>query len=173
MGKQEQQSAGIRETLGNSRMIGVVAVLVALVAGWWAMTSMSKPGQMLTFTTDDGKSTFEESNVMVPPFSRKGAEAVQAVMVSCDGGKTMIVGYLAKYDPDARRTVESMIKNNRGGMMPLPEIKKPGDSNWVKPADRTAVRDAKSAMGVNEQESRYDQARKTQCPDGSIALTYE
>jgi hypothetical protein len=77
-----------------------------------AATTVPAGVAQLYFTTDDGKSYFADDASNRPPFVHEEKPAVRAHLFSCDGGKTLFVGYLSKYSPVAG---ESMVKK-RGEM---------------------------------------------------------
>ncbi|HEY7116231.1 MAG TPA: hypothetical protein VH475_06585 [Tepidisphaeraceae bacterium] len=69
---------------------------------------------VLYFTTDEGKTWFALESSNRPPFVHDGKPAVRAHVFSCDGGKTMFVGYMSKFSP----VVEG------------PLVKRPGGTRW-------------------------------------------
>lgn len=169
------QDSGIRQILSKSPAIAIgIAVVLVGAAIWYSLSSMQTPGQQIYVTTDDGATTFRVSNTLVPPFTSGGKEAVQAVMVSCDQGRSFMVGYLAKYgDPKARDQVAQMISKQSSGRYPVPDIKRPGDKEWVSFVDPQTVRSPQLLMRMKEINARYQEIKLKKCPDGSPALIWE
>ena len=88
------------------------------------------------FTVDDGKTFFTASGSNIPPFDYKGQQAVSAYVFEASGKR--FVGYLERYTPDAH---ELMIENKANVQTQISgrELKKPGDSKWVRSDDARAV----------------------------------
>jgi hypothetical protein len=85
----------------------------------------------LTYFADDATS--------IPPFDHGGKEAVLAAVYSCDGGKHQWVQYLAKYEPEQKKALESAkgpLLRGTGVTQGL-LVKRPGDANWVSTMDVT------------------------------------
>jgi hypothetical protein len=103
---------GIRETLNQNQGIttGVTIgiVVIALIIIIWQLSG----GRGYTFptrafyTVDDGQTTFVDAIDRIPPFDHQGQEAVRVHMFSCDGGRTRFVGYLERYNPQAKARME-------------------------------------------------------------------
>jgi hypothetical protein len=115
------------------------------------------------FSDDDGKTWFVEDAAKLPPIDHNGKPAYRAKVFKCAGGKPF-VGYLERYDPRDKQRFEEAAhaaESSGGSLMPgvtvagSPEIKKPGDPEWVRLTPET-----------NEKYSRIMQPR---CPGGSTA----
>ena len=149
---------GIREKLNENPMIagGVTAgiTLIAVVwCIWYAYTSCNPGGtpaftqawytteqDKATFTTsDEGKLFFADKATKLAPFDKNGKEAVRVYLYTCDG-KTLKVGFLERYTPEAKAALEKAA-GRKGPPQPGDpdvmdlqmngrEIKKPG-GKWV------------------------------------------
>jgi hypothetical protein len=169
------EEKGIRKILARSPAIAIgLAVVLVGAATWYSWSSMQTPGQQIYVTTDDGATTFRVSNMKVAPFESGGKEAVQAVMVSCDGGKSLVVGHLARYgDAKVREQVAGMLRKNASGRFPLPDVKRPGEKEWVSWVDPQTVKSPMLAMRMKEMNARYEAVKAKKCPDGTVALIYD
>jgi hypothetical protein len=88
------------------------------------------------FTVDDGKTFFIAGGNNIPPFDYKGQQAVSAYVFEASGKR--FVGYLERFTPEAhelkvenKATIQTQISGR--------ELKKPGDSKWVRSDDANAV----------------------------------
>jgi hypothetical protein len=130
----------------QSKIIGIAAVVVILVAnGWvlWSSFGRPSPGgqrEQAYFTTDDGATCFADDAAKLTPFDHNGKEAVQAHVYESNGKRW--VAYLERYTPKARQMMEALEKNeispNKLAGVILKEVKKPGQEKWVTPADGKA-----------------------------------
>ncbi len=85
------------------------------------------------FTVDDGKTFFVDSSDNYPPFDYKGQQAVHAYVFECSGKR--FVGFLERYNDSVKQMLAAgkpltaeMVRFGR-------ELKKPGDTVWVKSGD--------------------------------------
>ena len=146
---------GVRDWLGEHQRItlGFVTIVVVIAVGYGVYSVMgNRPAfqsklPSLFYTIDDGKTFFVAGSENVPPFDYKGQPAVHAIVFECNGKR--FVGYLERYTPAARKAI---LENRATPQTEVAgrELKKPGDTKWVKSNDFAAV------------------ARVTdvQCPDG-------
>ncbi len=152
----------IREKLDHFKWVGVTIGLL-MVVGSVVYTYMNAgdlrpPGYRTTyFTTDDGKTWFEDSVENVAPYKKDGKDAVAAHVYTCNDGKVKFVGYLERMSPEAKveidryKAMKSMPDTPtaqrlfEGGV----EVKKPGEAGWKK----------KSSYGF--------EGPPVKCPDGS------
>jgi hypothetical protein len=85
------------------------------------------------FTIDDGKTFFVASSDNYPPFDYKGQQAVHAYVFECSGKR--FVGYMERYNSSVKQMLDAgkllTAEMSRFGR----EMKKPGDSAWVKTGD--------------------------------------
>jgi hypothetical protein len=143
---------GLREKMNdNPKAVTYITagiVLLALILiGWQILSSRSGAGgpTVLTgaqyfFTTDDGKTWFPDDQTNVPPYTKDGKPAYQAMVFTCDGGKTSFVGYLQRYSAAGKKMIDQAAR--RGvptGTVLTPanlEIKAAGNGdspkNWLK-----------------------------------------
>jgi hypothetical protein len=135
---------GIRETLNKNPSIttgvtiGIIVVaLVAII--WQAMGNRPDMTPPRTFyTTDDGKTWFDDEANKIPPFEAKGGQAVRCYVFRCGETGTKFCGSLERYKPEAAQKMADLIKNKSEDPMAMEqlqmtgmEIKKPGDAKWV------------------------------------------
>lgn len=101
------------------------------------------------FTADDGKTYFAAGMENVPPFEHEGKSAVRAYVFRCGTGEPF-VGYVERYVPEAHK---AMVENRATPQHQIAgrELKKPGESKWVRSDDR------KAAGAIAD----------VRCPDGS------
>jgi hypothetical protein len=141
---------GIREFMERHKYIsaGAIAgiILAAIVFTWRntvAPANTSDSSEKAFFTIDDGKSYFAESAKRIPPFEWQGKTAHRAAVFTCDGGKTRFVGYIERYTPEAKKTLE-IAQSGQGVLIPgsaaiESEVKKPGDQTWVRRNSAAAI----------------------------------
>ncbi|MCI0538169.1 MAG: hypothetical protein L0Z50_23430, partial [Verrucomicrobiales bacterium] len=89
------------------------------------------------FTTDDGKTFFVANSENVPPFEFNGKIAVHAYVFECDGKR--FVGFLERYTPEARKTIMAQQHSSFEIETYGRELKKPGDTTWVRASDADAL----------------------------------
>lgn len=153
-----------RPALTTGITLGVIVLAVGFVL-WRVLGSEVSPDATLVtkayFTDDDGASWFVDELSKVPPFQRNGKTAVGVQMFTCDGGKTLFVGWLKRFTPEGKRKREEMLaraKNQPAAIFvdaedfSAAEVKKPrtAETGWVKETDPSA-----------------DAVRAVTCPDGS------
>jgi len=146
---------GIRETLNKNQTlttgatIAIIVVAIGIIV--WQMMPESAP-KILTksyYSTDDGRTWFEDSSDKVVPFDKDGKEAVRAHLFKCpDSGP--FVGYLEKLDPRIKQRLDEFYSNpsNKGRIMPGQAdqeeggrlVKRPGDKNWMPDTSPNASR---------------------------------
>src|SRR5690242_16978179 len=107
---------GIRETTNQHPAIAtaVIAVLIlgALGVGVWQFATSSNASgptagdKLLFFSDDDGKTWFTDDRTKLAPFDHNGKKAYQAMVFTCDGGKTKFVAYLMRYTPEFKAKME-------------------------------------------------------------------
>jgi hypothetical protein len=137
---------GIRETLNEKPAlttgltIGIIVIACAFIL-YYAFSGGNQDAVLTKqyYTVDEGTTLFEDNPPKVVPFQKDGKDAVQAMVFTCDGGKTRFVAYLERLSDDTRKKIESL-KPSEGGMAPEAamilmegsEVKKPHEGNWVK-----------------------------------------
>src|SRR5947207_15826357 len=99
----------------------IAIIVIALGIIIWQMMP-DRPARVMTksyFTTDDGKTYFEDSADKVAPFDKDGKEAVRAHVFKCGQGAPF-VGYLEKLDPKVKQRLDDFFNDpkNKGKMMP-------------------------------------------------------
>lgn len=156
---------GIRETVNqNPRVaLGVMTGVVAIAVGYVVMQVLASRKNFPSkspddyFTTDDGKTFFTASRDNLPPFDYQGKQAVHAYVFECPGTGKRFVGYLERYTTEARKKLVETKAADPGIQMNGRELKKPGDTTWVKSSDIKAV----------------DKIMDVRCPDGKPAEQVE
>jgi hypothetical protein len=129
-------SRGIRELLNKNPIVKVGAVLLffVLAAVVFIQTRPNLTGRMY-FSSDDGKTWFVDE-AQAAPFEKDGATAYQAEVFTIDQGKTLFVGYLLRYKPEARERMNAIIRDPKSlGVLSGFEVKKPGGDKWYGPDD--------------------------------------
>src|SRR5689334_20829185 len=100
---------GIRESLNQKRGLAIgISVVAVVAAGALIYWQNRGPGVLDTkvekyWTTDDGKTFFADARDQLPPVQIDGKTAYRAYLYSADGGKNKFVGYLERYDDNAKQ----------------------------------------------------------------------
>ena len=162
----------------------VVAVLAAagLCLG---VTCWPRPGHKAFYTIDDGQTWFAHEYV-VPPFDYRGKQAVQAVLFTCDAGKTRFVGYLLRFTPEGKTAMERLLAHrsprDARGPIAMPhgqvQVKRPGKGTWAvewTPQEmgqsiERAVKSGHNPTSALQGQSAYAQIVNVRCPDGKMAI---
>ena len=117
-------------TVGAAVIIGIALVVVI----WQALPSQLGRPKGLYFSMDDGKGYYTEDINAVPPITKDGKEAVQAMVFKCGWGKPF-VGYLQKYTPEMKKRYEESIAAKTdlhpSVLVTGRLVKKPGDKDWT------------------------------------------
>ena|ERR1700677_3526001 len=129
----EKHPKAIVGLVGGCICVTLVTVVVQVLAGRRTITTQA-PNNF--FTVDDGQTFFTASGSNIPPFDYKGQQAVTAYVFEASGKR--FVGYLERYTPAAH---ELMVDNKANVQTQISgrELKKPGDSKWVRSDDARAV----------------------------------
>lgn len=141
---------------------GVVLVLAAVALAIFFRSDQVGPGvpagAMAWYTSDGGKTWFADTRGKLTPFDHHGEPAYRCYVYSCNGGKTLFVGYLERFTPESRQELEAIMT----AKTPPPpdvfeqlsttgvEIALPNTQDWIKATDRRAA-----------------PVRNPKCPDGS------
>jgi hypothetical protein len=142
---------GVRETVSRHRTITIVLTLV-VIASAVALAARqfmfgdpyAAAGGRSYFTTDNGKTTFVETNDKLPPFDHDGKPAVRAIVFSCDKGATQFVAYLERYTPQGKQAAQEMLVKMRQprarpeynpALLNNIEVKRPEDAEWTRQSD--------------------------------------
>ncbi len=115
-------------------------------------------GARAWYTSDGGKTWFADARGKLTPFDHHGESAYRCYVYSCNGGKTMFVGYLERFTPESRQQLEAIMSAKTA---PQPdvierlltagvEIALPNSQDWIKATDPRAA-----------------WVRNPKCPDGS------
>lgn len=160
---------GIRETMNKNPAIttgGTIAIIVAAIGFLvWTQRPVRPPEAKAFYTTDDGKTFFPDSPDLVAPFMKNGKEALKAVVVTCDGGKTTYVAYVQRVLPAGKKLIEEQPKRfPPGTSIPIEyqmaidsatEVKRPGPGKW----------EGRSPMNMRA----VNAIVMSKCPDGKLA----
>jgi hypothetical protein len=130
-----------RPSIVTGATLAIIVIAMGLII-WQVIRGNNLPPGKSYFTTDDGMSFFELTNDNVPPFKHEGKTAVRAYVFSCDGGKTRFVGFLERFTPDAKKTIEAALKHpnedtidGQGAIQTGAQVKLPrtgnDDSKWI------------------------------------------
>lgn len=117
-------------------LFGALAFIAHDVRG--QRQAVGEAGQIY-FTIDDGKTYYADTIDKLPPYDFNGKEAVRAYVYA---GKDDVpfVAYLERYTPAARKRMGELDPGNKipidreFTMAEGTEVKRPGDSVWVKRA---------------------------------------
>lgn len=124
---------------------GLLVITLLLV---WSFsggsTQQTAPGKAY-FTVDDGKTWFQDDVSRIAPFDHNGKTAYRCYLFTGDEGRTMKVGYLERYNEEARALMESHKREKRvpnpldhRTLMAGAEVKRPGDKTWISRNDPRA-----------------------------------
>lgn len=167
--------------MGAREMINAHPIIVGSIVGGFVLILLiillnAKPSSggnlnigEAAFSIDDGKTYFTASADNIPPFSRRGSQAVGAKLFMGDDGKPF-VGYLFRYTPDGRVRREQEIASGDPQALMMPstaafEVKKPGEKNWCPAPPFTG----KSATVVEKQSKAFAEVIDVRGPDGKPA----
>lgn len=166
---------GLRETLNKNPIIVYAAAAVLIgTAGYFIFGQIKGGVGKATgayYTSDDGKTWFEDDINKAVPYTVDGKETYRAYVFSCKGNK--FVGFVEKYTPEYKAIVEkanavraklASEPAKQGPQMDPPEIqqavlggingrliKKPGDTKWYRQSEPGA-----------------SNAADVKCPDGTM-----
>ena len=151
---------GVRETLkakpwiGGTISVAFVVVAIAIIVTTYWPEKKAKLDQAF-YSDDDGKTWFEESAFLVPPFPHDGKTAVVAQVYSYAGGSKKFCAYLTEFTPDAKQKLEAALADAKKNGQPPGSVglyrdrlfmqkgmlvKKPGANNaWVPYDDPKAL----------------------------------
>lgn len=132
-------------------VIGAASLFVVLAAAYGYMqmrgTDTVAPEKTRAFfSVDDGKTWFADDLNRLPPFDKDGKQANRAFVFKCADGKEF-VGYLQRFTPEAKRTLQQIQTpdpNRKGPLNPATirdaytagrEVKRPGETQWVSGAE--------------------------------------
>jgi hypothetical protein len=151
----------IREAIQKKPSVSLIASIV-VIAGtifFIARNTLSGPqtaSSRAYYTTDEGRTTFVDTLNRIPPFDHDGKSASRIWMFTCDGGQTLIPGYMERYTPTAKARLEAALAKDTSdnshsvslGVGPADtEVKKPGEGNqWVA---RTNLAEASKVTAVS------------------------
>ena len=85
--------------------VGLIVIGLAFIISQLLQRQSGVRRMQAFYSTDDGATIFADDAKM-PPFDRGGAQAVQAFVFSCDGGKHRWVQYLMKFSDKALKQTE-------------------------------------------------------------------
>jgi hypothetical protein len=152
----------IREKLDQFKSAGAIAAVLMIIGAciyaYMNSGDLRPPGyRSVFFTTDDGKTWFEDSVENVAPYTKDGKQAVQAHVYSCNGGKVKFVGYLERMSPEAKAEIDKYKAMNSMPDTPTAQriyeggvqVKRPGEPEWK----------SKSTFGF--------EGPPVKCPDGT------
>jgi len=142
---------GFLETLRTKKTFSVIFAIALLgVAGavtginYWPQKQFSR--ELAYFSDDDGKTWYADSIDHIPPYDHNGKEAVRAVIYSYADGKTDFCGYLMRFGPDVRKSLDAAIAGGAKANPPVrphviaygiefgtrAEVKSPGkNGGWI------------------------------------------
>lgn len=155
--------------IGIAAAVGLLGILLLI---WEISPSKAESANVgkAFFSDDDGKSWFIDDDSKLSPFDHGGKAACRAAVYRCGNGKPF-VAYLSKYSDaqlaqiaDAKKALsEPQAKGTRPMSDPAfpMEVKKPGDSKWIRAPGTGAKADA----------AGYQRVTNVVCPDGSSAVT--
>lgn len=161
---------GIREKLNENpaiatgATIGIIVIAIGFIVWQLLPTKLDIPTEAY-YTTDDSSkeaalaALFSDDIDKIVPFEKDGKQAYRAQVFSCDKGKTKFIGWLERYNPQAKAKIEQQMASKEPDNMALDdarmtglEVKRPGDKAWIKYADQ----------------GRYQKVMEVTCPDGKL-----
>jgi hypothetical protein len=145
-------------------IVGVLAVGIG-VALWMSLGSMGRPGLVGYYSDDDGKTLLKISANEAPPFSRMGREVLGAVVVSCDGGRTLTVAFLVRYSGETKKRADKVLFQH-GVPMPAAEVRKPGTTEWI----NTGNVSGETPEHAVQRMKKVSEIKNYKCPDGSSPI---
>jgi hypothetical protein len=130
----------LREFLNEKRQyitgltIAIIGVFFVLIVIELITSRRSIPTEdsKAFFTTDDGKTWFEDDASNVPPYDYNGQQAVRAYVFSYSGGQ--FVGYMEEYPPNIRDGLAAATTDEqRSQFDPEYQVrcKRPASKYWV------------------------------------------
>lgn len=138
---------GFRETVNrNSALVAGVVITAVLAAGYIVVRQITGASDQRRFqkaayfSSDDGKTWFEDDIKIKPPYQVGGKETVRAYVYECDG--KAFVGYLERFSPEMKAASEEFEAAAKAGKVPDfgklgalrntgTQVKRPGESTWV------------------------------------------
>ncbi len=131
----------VREAMNEKKglTITIAIIIIAVMIVVIVRQTRSTAGGFATsayYTDDDGKTFFEDSALLIPPFDHDGKQAVKAFVYDCDG--TRSVHYMERYTSIGKKAAEEAFKRSNGKDIGIPEhlmrtgieYKRPGDTTW-------------------------------------------
>lgn len=99
----------LRQTINEKQRyfipVIVLVIIIAVGVSWLLSFGRDSLPSKAYYTTDDGKTVFTDSSNLAAPFLKDGETAVKVVMMSCDGGKTILPAYLERFTPAAQKQI--------------------------------------------------------------------
>ncbi len=136
----------VREAINRHQTLaGGIALVIAIIALYFTFRSASSSNYSgiataSFYSADDGKSWFKDDLDKIPPFDHDGKQAVRAHVYRCQDTGKEFVGYLEKFSPEGKSSLEKLTAENALGdsatVSAIYELhvqaKKPGQGEWVK-----------------------------------------
>jgi hypothetical protein len=136
---------GIREKVNQNSgiAIGAACAVILLAIGFIVMQTRGGAAGggaagMVFFTTDDGKTWFADDPKNIAPFQKDGKEAVRAYVFRAGDG-TEFVGYLERYTPAGKKSLEAALVRPPEEQIDDPFLAVAGAVQWKKPGDKEWV----------------------------------
>jgi hypothetical protein len=146
------------ERIRKNKLASYSASLSLIVVAAGVMTWTSWPERKISesrayFTVDDGKTWYEDSIDLIPPYTHEGKPAARAMIYSYAGGSKKFCGYLQQFGPTAKAALDAAVEAGKKKNPPeaahliaygiefsgRAEVKSPGAAEWVPIASSKAT----------------------------------
>jgi hypothetical protein len=140
--------------LNENRPLVTVVMLLLVIASvvfaiWYSLKPQQRSfGTREFFTDDDGTTWFVDDGTKIAPFDHNGKPAVMARVFKCKSTGEPFVGYLEKFDDDARKRIQTaretgqlrvgLHQDTAGSTSSGIMLKKPRTGEWVHDNDPAA-----------------------------------
>jgi hypothetical protein len=135
----------IREAIskkpGVGAAIGGVLIVVAAIVIFRHFSPEPTPDDRLSFSDDDGKTSFLDAPNHIAPYDHGGKQAVRCFLFK--SGSNTFIGYIQKYTDSVRAKIVSNTPCTNAELSNGTLVKRPGDAQW------TPLSDPKSADITN------------------------
>ena len=159
---------GLRQTMNEKPALSIgftagiillaIIIIVYELSGGRGSSASSAAMSQTFFSDDDGKTFFADDISKLPPFNHNGKMAYKVAVFRCGSNGKPFVTHLERFTDEGKKKMEEMkAKSGRTytgmGAMTMMEVKKPGQTQWVRLS--------------NETSKQWSDVMRPTCPDGS------